>query len=127
MNDHTFGNILILIAIFSVIGVVIYIDMQDDSKPNETSESIIISKVADKITINNIPIKNLQYKEVSFFGGSNPYYWDLWKPNSIIRYYFIEDLSVEKADNYRDTIIGLSLIYPANNLSLRDYGKRNII
>jgi len=116
MNSHTFGNVLIFIAIFSVIGVVIYLDYTNKKPMDEKT----INAVADKITVNNIPLKNLQYRESSFTGGSNPYPWDLWKPNGLIQYYFVEDLSSEKADNYRDVIVGISLLYPVPEEN-RDY------
>ena len=85
-----------------------------------TDEAKTIIKIGGMITINNIPLNELKSKNLNCYGGSNPYLWDLWKPNGLIQYYFIEDLSSEKADNYRDVIVGISLLYPVPEEN-RDY------
>lgn len=74
----------------------------------------ILDSIASNITVNGEPLLSLDYRALNVIGGSNPHPWDLWQPNGIIRYYFIEDLTPIRADNYRDVVIGISLIYPVD-------------
>jgi hypothetical protein len=113
--------IIFVITIISFIGILVY---KYINQP--TNEEQIIYKVLDRITINGVSIKELQYHVITFEGGSNPYLWDLWKPKGLIRYFFIEDLSPERTDNYRDTIIGISLLYPVEEKN-RDYPNNKIL
>jgi len=85
-----------------------------------TDEAKTIIKIENMIIINNIHLNMLKSKILNCYGGSSPYPWDLWKSSGLIRYYFVEDLSSEKADNYRDVIVGISLLYPVPEEN-RDY------
>jgi hypothetical protein len=115
MNKQLIGNIIIFITMFSIICIIIYMNCNI-----KYLDEVTLGKVVDKITINGVLIKKLQYKEAFFVGGSNPYPWDLWKSSGLIRYYFVEDLVSERADNYRDVIVGISLLYPVPEKD-RDY------
>ena len=122
MNKNSIGNIVIsLIAISLLVFLFCYIKYNITPK----DESAIYNVVC-KITVNNIPLNNLQYKETAFLGGSDPYLWDLWKANGLIKYYFVEDLISRRADNYRDVMVGISLLYPCDENN-RDYPNNKIL
>jgi diacylglycerol kinase len=126
IKDISAGAVLIIVIMSIVVGTVVF--YPHISNTAKTSDELqIIDSVAYKITINGIPIKQLVWKSVEFVGGASPYPWDLWRSKGIIRYYFIEDLSSDRADNYRDTIIGISLLYPTNSEGNRDYLTGKII
>lgn len=124
IKDISAGAVLIIVIMSIVVGTIVF--YPHISNTAKTSDELqIIDSVAYKITINGIPIKQLVWKSIEFVGGANPYPWDLWRSKGIIRYYFIEDLSNDEADNYRDTIIGISLLYPVDEAQ-RDYGVKTI-
>ena len=97
-----------------------------ESGEEETEEASIIDKVVNEITINGISLSKTNHKIFDVIGGSRPYPWDLWKPRGICRYYLVEDLSTPLEDNYRDAIIGISLIFPCDEAD-RDYEKCQIL
>lgn len=112
-NKKLWIAVLICSTVIAAFSNAIFLMMQSSSIFSKEIEYIRkdIYIVVNKYGVNEtlyLDINQWYCKYAVFYGGSNPFPWDLAYPRAQIAFFFLEDLNQTLADNYSDTIIRMN-------------------